>query len=104
MPAVTTSWNLVRGPYPAILGTDWRDGTIAVWDLDHLQLVGRIQEASSGLDEIALVRELAAMSQVQPALGEHRRLFECKDIGIREYTTADRPVAGVDEGPDHAVS
>lgn len=57
---------------------------------------------SVGLNEVTVARELASVPQVEPTSGEYSPLFECKNIRIRKYTTADRAVVDVDEGPGHA--
>ena len=71
----------------------------------ELTLVVQAQEkrdcAGVGLNEITRATELAPVSQVQPTPGKYRCLFERKDGRVCKYSTADRPIAAVDEGSRH---
>jgi hypothetical protein len=44
------------------------------------------------------------MSHIEPTAGKHRRLFECKDRGIRKYLAAHCPITYVNKTPTHDLS
>jgi hypothetical protein len=56
-----------------------------------------------GLNEITRAAELAPVSEVQPASGKYRCLFQRKDSRVGEHLAADRPIGDVDEVSRHDI-